>query len=379
MESIGERLREARESSGYTTEQASRDTHISRRFIESLEAEDFSGFPGETYTVGFLRNYATYLGLDPEEMVGLYRNLRIQEQPVPMNELLEDRKPRVSAAIVVFSIIIVLALGGIGYGAYWLITRAQSRANTVETAGTDVTDDTQETATGREFVLDEAVAVRWFSRADTITVPYGDATASLRIAKIDRQMYLETPAGVMTFEVGDLSKLDLDGDGRTDLEIQLNSVDTTASDRRVNIGLYKIAKAADERSVPEEQAPLPEGVDSAEIAAPVRDISKPVVSIRESEEAGPFGVTLSFLGRCLFRYQVNGDDRVDRFYLRGDTFNIDVDEEIRIWVSNAGAVVARIAGKQVEFGRQGEVASVRIAWQRDEESGRTKLKSYPVY
>ena len=113
--------------------------------------------------------------------------------------------------------------------------------------------------------------------------------------------------------------------------------------------------------------------------APVREISKPVVTIRESEEPGPFSVTLSFLGRCLFRYQVNGSDRIDRFYLRGDTFNIDVDEEIRIWVSNAGAVVARIGGKQVDFGRQGEVASVRIAWLRGEGSGRTRLKSYPVY
>ena len=113
--------------------------------------------------------------------------------------------------------------------------------------------------------------------------------------------------------------------------------------------------------------------------APVREISKPVVMIRESEESGPFSVTLSFLGRCLLRYQVNGSDRIDRFYLRGDTFNIDVDEEIRIWVSNAGAVVVRIGGKQVDFGRQGEVASVHIAWIRDEGSGRTRLKSYPVY
>ena len=91
MESIGEKLRLARERNNLTIDQIARETHVAKRFLKALEDEDFATFPGETYALGFLRNYAEYLGLSPDELVGIYRNIKIQEQPLPMNELLETR------------------------------------------------------------------------------------------------------------------------------------------------------------------------------------------------------------------------------------------------------------------------------------------------
>jgi cytoskeleton protein RodZ len=93
MESIGEKLRLARERSNLTIEQVARETNVARRFLRALEDEDFEVFPGETYALGFLRNYADFLGLNAEELIGTYRNIKIQEQPLPMNELL-DTRPR---------------------------------------------------------------------------------------------------------------------------------------------------------------------------------------------------------------------------------------------------------------------------------------------
>ena len=87
MESFGRILRETRERKNLTAEQIARDTRISRRFLEALEEENFSLFPAETYLIGFLRNYAEYLGLDKDELVTIYRNMKIQEQPLPMSEL----------------------------------------------------------------------------------------------------------------------------------------------------------------------------------------------------------------------------------------------------------------------------------------------------
>ncbi len=111
MESIGEKLRLARERNNLTIDQVARETHVAKRFLKALEDEDFSVFPGETYALGFLRNYAEYLSLDPEELVAVYRNIKIQEQPLPMNELLEARPklPRVllAAAIVVGALVLI--------------------------------------------------------------------------------------------------------------------------------------------------------------------------------------------------------------------------------------------------------------------------------
>ncbi|MDR2111320.1 MAG: helix-turn-helix domain-containing protein, partial [Spirochaetaceae bacterium] len=61
MESLGEKLKNTREEKGLTYDQVGRETHIASRYLEALEAEDFSKFPGEPYVQGFLRNYGSYL------------------------------------------------------------------------------------------------------------------------------------------------------------------------------------------------------------------------------------------------------------------------------------------------------------------------------
>ncbi len=91
MDSFGDRLRESRESQSYTLDHIARDTRISKRYLQALEKEDFSVFPGETYLIGFLRNYTQYLGLDSDEFITLYRNIKIQEQPIPMDELIHGK------------------------------------------------------------------------------------------------------------------------------------------------------------------------------------------------------------------------------------------------------------------------------------------------
>src|SRR6056297_3276585 len=121
MESIGKKLKTAREEKGYSTDQVARDTNIARRFILAMEQEDFSAFPGDTYLLGFLRNYGDYLGLDSERLVNLYRNMQIQEQPVPMEELIQGKRPRPSLRMMLGIVLAVAVVGGGGYGAYlWL-------------------------------------------------------------------------------------------------------------------------------------------------------------------------------------------------------------------------------------------------------------------
>ncbi len=92
MESLGDQLREAREERGLSIEQVERETNILKNYLLALEMEDFSDFPGETYILGFIRNYAEFLGFDPDRLVQMYRNLVIQGQPVPLEELVTSSK-----------------------------------------------------------------------------------------------------------------------------------------------------------------------------------------------------------------------------------------------------------------------------------------------
>jgi cytoskeletal protein RodZ len=65
MESIGSRLRSARESRGISLEQAQKDTRISSRILSALETDRIDQMvSGPIYVKSFIKKYANYLGLD---------------------------------------------------------------------------------------------------------------------------------------------------------------------------------------------------------------------------------------------------------------------------------------------------------------------------
>jgi cytoskeletal protein RodZ len=74
--SLPERLYAARERKGVDLYRAERDTKIRARYLGALERGDYRELPGAVYTKGFLRNYALYLGLDPEEVLLQWRRER---------------------------------------------------------------------------------------------------------------------------------------------------------------------------------------------------------------------------------------------------------------------------------------------------------------
>jgi hypothetical protein len=64
---LGTWLRQRREELGISLDQAEADTRIRARYLEALESEDFEALPDPVVGRGFLRNYANYLELDPQE------------------------------------------------------------------------------------------------------------------------------------------------------------------------------------------------------------------------------------------------------------------------------------------------------------------------
>ena len=74
--SLPERLYAARERKGVDLYRAERDTKIRSRYLAALERGDYKELPGAVYTKGFLRNYALFLGLDPDEILVQWRRER---------------------------------------------------------------------------------------------------------------------------------------------------------------------------------------------------------------------------------------------------------------------------------------------------------------
>jgi cytoskeletal protein RodZ len=73
---LPERLLTAREDRGVDLGRAERDTKIRARYLAALERGEWRDLPGAVYTKGFLRNYARYLDLDPDEILEQWRRER---------------------------------------------------------------------------------------------------------------------------------------------------------------------------------------------------------------------------------------------------------------------------------------------------------------
>jgi cytoskeletal protein RodZ len=69
--SVGSILRRCREFSHISIEEAAEATKIGKNYLRALEDDRFQDLPSPAYLKGFLRTYATYLGLQTEELIQL--------------------------------------------------------------------------------------------------------------------------------------------------------------------------------------------------------------------------------------------------------------------------------------------------------------------
>lgn len=72
---VGEELREARIALGVSIEDAATQLRINKRYLQALEEGRIKDLPGAAYAVGFVRSYATALGLDADDAVRRFRDM----------------------------------------------------------------------------------------------------------------------------------------------------------------------------------------------------------------------------------------------------------------------------------------------------------------
>ncbi len=89
---VGALLRTARTERNVTLEQASGATRIPLRILVALEREEASGLPPYVYTVGLLRNYARFLGIDPGNAVAQWPQERGATAPTSTSPSARTRR-----------------------------------------------------------------------------------------------------------------------------------------------------------------------------------------------------------------------------------------------------------------------------------------------
>jgi cytoskeletal protein RodZ len=353
VESLGEKLRSVRTEKNLNFDDISRDTNIAVRYLEALENEDFSGFPGEAYVTGFLRNYGAYLELNVQELLSMYRALKIQEQPIPVEALLKS--PSRLPKILITAAVVLVILGAAG-GSYVFITNRPEKTETAAPVKRE----------SAEYVMSSETLERRFYRGDTVLVPLGTDRYKLELVNLGDAVTIRTPGGPLVLDLSQEANIDLDNDGISDLRV-------TAADFAKNNADMGVLL----RFTPSNVSAVP-AVSS--VSLPADPVSPAALSaatvIFSSPNAYPFTLQSIFQGYCMFRWEIlferDRRDRNERYFQRSDELNIPAQNGIRLWISNAQAAKFQVIGGgktvPVELGGAGEVVVADIRWVRDDDN-----------
>jgi cytoskeleton protein RodZ len=143
---IGDVLRAAREEQGRTIEDVARVQRVRTDYLRALEDENFDTFGGDIYAKGFLRSYATELGLDPQPLLDTYRR-EVSQDDVRAATLVSSGPatrptprgaPPAWVAWLVVGVVVLVGLGFLG------MVGGSRAPETASPDGDDVVDEAQD-------------------------------------------------------------------------------------------------------------------------------------------------------------------------------------------------------------------------------------------
>ena len=149
-------LRDARVLAGLSLADVERDTRINRVYLEAIEEGRFQDIPAPVYARGFVRSYARYLGLDPEEAVAAMPDLPppLGLEPMPgLRRTITPLLPAINvpvagavAAAVILALLAYILLPNLG-GGPGLDLPADGTTSTATASATEGTSEGGDTPT----------------------------------------------------------------------------------------------------------------------------------------------------------------------------------------------------------------------------------------
>jgi cytoskeleton protein RodZ len=126
--SFGTWLRRQREARQISLREVADRTKISLRYLQAMEEDRFEVLPAPVFAKGFLREYARYVGLSPDEVVNHYLSV---QQPQASEEGDEGRRERRAGAgwpRWLTLVVVVLLLLGLAFLLAYLSDRWRQRS-----------------------------------------------------------------------------------------------------------------------------------------------------------------------------------------------------------------------------------------------------------
>lgn len=353
MDSYGEILRNARQVKGLDIDTVARETFIISSYIEGLENEDNSAFPGEAYLMGFLKNYSEYLGLDSSQVIILYKNKMLQESPVPQELLAKKERKYLVPLIAGLSVFFVLLVTGI---ILFIFRKNFFSQETVVNAIDSTT---------KIYELSDRVFNGRFYKGDQILFPEEKGNIVLTVNDTVGAFVLSTPVGNLFTELSEETELDINGDKISDLVVYVSDLSMTDSRRGAEVRLIKRSGNVSSQV----------SMSDIPYVTEVENSAKRIVLL-EDTRAYPFTLKGTFRGSCVLRYKIDRHESVEYFYTNGEVITMTASNGIRLWMSNGNTVkfsiVADSSNIDLELGKAGKIVAEDIKWIKDSD-GKYKL------
>lgn len=138
-ESFGAWLSRQRTGRGIKLEDIAESSKISLQYLKAFEADRFDMLPADVFAKGFLRQYASFVGLDPEEVINFYLTASQEEDddetPEPRPK---GRSGGSTGRLIAISVVLIASLVAL---VWWLSQRADVFNQSAESpqTGTAVT------------------------------------------------------------------------------------------------------------------------------------------------------------------------------------------------------------------------------------------------
>lgn len=361
MEKIGERLKNARELKKLTIKDISKETNISSKYLEALEAEEFDKIPGETYLLGFLRAYAEYLKLDGDEIIQGYKGYKIGESATPLEELTKPTRPIALLSLPNFIskyqnflliaggiIVIIIAI--------WFFSGLLSD---------NVDPVNPENVATLEEEFSPAKSEQQNEKIRNLTLT--DDKGYVLIYKNETVQFLVDDKEVM-FSLkeisGDSAEIEiLPGNKLESIEIEKpKNIKLEDSQREITFTLKgltenraKIFVMLGEKPDIAETAISEEKTDQSAASDVIAHNKKNLRIVFEAE----------FTRKSFFELYLDGTLKKKGLIHAGVKERWEANEYIQLKTGNAGGLRAIINGKEYSFGKPGQIANKTITWEKD--------------
>jgi cytoskeleton protein RodZ len=111
-QAFGQHLRKHRDRRRLTLAQVAENTKVSASLLRSVEEGGCARWPGGIYSRGFVRAYASAVGLDPEHAVAMFTECYPEFAPAPAPDpAAETEQPPQSAAEILRSVLGLFSKG----------------------------------------------------------------------------------------------------------------------------------------------------------------------------------------------------------------------------------------------------------------------------